>query len=64
MIKRIINKLGHSRIAKNSAWMITETIIQMIVSLIINKIVSKYLGVTNYGIINYGISFLNFFQEY
>ena len=62
MIKKIINKLGHSRIAKNSAWMITETIIQMIISLIINKIVSKYLGVSNYGIINYGISFLNFFN--
>lgn len=62
MIKKIINKLVHSKIAKNSAWMITETIIQMIISLVINKIVSKYLGVSNYGIINYGISFLNFFN--
>lgn len=61
MIKKI-NKLTHSKIAKNSAWMITETIIQMIISLVINKIVSKYLGVSNYGIINYGISFLNFFN--
>lgn len=62
MIKKIINKLTHSRIAKNSAWMVSETIIQMIISLVVNKIVSKYLGVSNYGIINYGISFLNFFN--
>lgn len=62
MIKNIVNKLAHSKIAKNSAWMVTETIIQMIVSLVINKVVSKYLGVSNYGIINYGISFLNFFN--
>jgi len=62
MIKKIINKLGHSKVAKNSVWMITETIIQMIISLVINKIVSKYLGVANYGVINYGISFLNFFN--
>lgn len=62
MIKKIVNKLGHSKIAKNSAWMVTETIIQMVISLVVNKIVSQYLGVANYGIINYGVSFLNFFN--
>lgn len=62
MIRVLINKLHKSKIAKNSMWMVAETIIQMIISLVVNKVVSKYLGVANYGIINYGLSFINFFN--
>lgn len=61
MIKKIKNKLKKSQIARNSMWMISATIIKMIISLFINMIVARYLGVTNYGIINYGLSFINFF---
>lgn len=61
MIKKIKTKLKNSKIARNSMWMIIATIIKMIISLFINMIVARYLGVTNYGIINYGLSFINFF---
>lgn len=62
MIKKILNKFKNSKIAKNSLWMITSTIIQMVLSLFVNMIVARYLGTTNYGILNYGLSFINFFM--
>jgi len=61
MIKKVINKFKNSKIAKNSMWMIMTTIIQMIISLAVNIIVARYLSVEDYGIINYGLSFINFF---
>lgn len=61
MIKKLINKFKNSLIAKNSLWMITATIIKMILSMIVNMITARYLGVTNYGILNYSLSYINFF---
>lgn len=60
MINKIINKIKYSKIVRNSSWMIFSTVIKMIISLFINMIVARYLGVSNYGIINYGLSFINF----
>ena len=62
MIKKIINKFKKSKIVKNSLWMISATVIQMILSLFVNIVVARYLGTTNYGILNYGLSFINFFM--
>lgn len=62
MINKIINKFKNSAIAKNSIWMIATTVAHMIISLFLNMVVARYLGVTNYGILNYGISFINFFS--
>lgn len=61
MIKKIINKLKNSKIAKNSMWMIMTTIVQMVISLVVNMVVARYLSVADYGILNYGLSFINFF---
>lgn len=60
MVKKVIEKIKKSKIAKNSIWMIIETVFQMIISLFVNIIVARYLGRSNYGIINYGLSFVNF----
>lgn len=61
MIKKVINKFKNSKIAKNSMWMIMTTVIQMIISLAVNMVVARYLSVEDYGILNYGLSFINFF---
>ena len=63
MIKKIISKFKKSKIAKNSMWMIATTIIQMIISLFVNRIVANYLTVSDYGILNYSISFVTFFTS-
>lgn len=64
MIKRITNKLKNSITAKNSIWMISATIIQMIISLFINRVVANYLTINDYGVLNYSISFVTFFTSF
>ncbi|NLA34053.1 MAG: flippase, partial [Tenericutes bacterium] len=63
MINNLKNKITHSLTMKNSIWMIIANIIQMIIALFINRTVAEYLDVENYGIINYGISFVAFFTS-
>lgn len=46
---------------KNATWIIICRIIQSILSLIITMITSRYLGPSNYGILNYAISVVSFF---
>ena len=47
---------------KNSGWMIFNRIYQMIFSLIVGSLTARYLGPSNYGIINYGLSYVNIFN--
>ena len=61
MLKNVILKIKNSKIIKNSFWLVLSTVIQMIISLVINMFVARYLGAANYGILNYGLSFVNFF---
>lgn len=55
------NYLKNSKVAKNSMWIIADRIFQMIISLIIGSLTARYLGPTNYGIINYGASIIALF---
>lgn len=42
-------------------WLITEKVIQMIISVIIGAFSARYLGPTNFGLINYSLSIINIF---
>ena len=63
MIKRVIQKLTKSEVTKNSVWLIAERIIQMIFSLVINRIVAEYLQPENYGTLSYAASIVAFFTS-
>ena len=63
MIKRVIQKLTKSEVTKNSVWLIAERIIQMIFSLVINRIVAEYLQPGNYGTLSYAASIVAFFTS-
>ncbi len=60
IIKKI-KMLKEKKTVKNSIWIIFERIIQMLISLIIGVISARYLGPSNYGILNYGASFVTLF---
>ena len=62
IIKKI-NNIKNSRVAKNSIWIISEKIFQMIISLFVNRIVAEYLQPENYGTLNYVISLVTFFTS-
>lgn len=50
-----------SKFFHNAGWMVFVQIYQMLVSLVVGVISARYLGPSNYGVINYVASFVSFF---
>lgn len=48
-----------SSFASNTAWQIAQQIYSMFISLVIGAISARYLGPSNYGLLNYGTSLIN-----
>ena len=61
MLINKVKQILHNRVFVNMQWLVIERIIQMMIALVINMITARYLGVDNYGIINYVASFVSFF---
>lgn len=57
---KIIKQIKNNRFWANTSWMMVDRLYQMTVSLIITMITARYLGATNYGIINYVAAFVMF----
>ena len=49
-----------SKNAKNASWIIGEQIFQMLISFFIGIFTARYLGPSNYGVLNYTASFVAF----
>lgn len=60
MIKTF-KKLLSNRFLGNTSWIIFGRIAQMFISFIISMITARYLGPSNYGVINYVNSYISFF---
>ena len=60
MLKKI-KQIFYRKVFSNMKWMVGERILQMLIGLVINMVTARYLGVNNYGIINYVSSFIAFF---
>lgn len=56
-----LKSIQNNRVVKNAKWMIAEQMVQMLVSLIIGMITARYLGPSNYGVINYCAAYIAFF---
>ena len=56
------NSSLRSRFVHNAGWMVFVQIYQMVISLVVGVICARYLGPSNYGIINYVASFVSFFS--
>ena len=56
----IINSLNN-KVIKNAGWIVGERIIQMVISLVVSLATARYLGPSNYGLVNYAASFISFF---
>ncbi len=53
-------KLSINKEFRNAGWIIGEQVFQMLVSLIVGILSARYLGPSNYGLINYTGSFVTF----
>lgn len=63
MLKSILNTFKNSREATNASWIIFEKIIQMILSFLLSIFTARYLGPSNYGLINYAGAYIAFFNS-
>ena len=57
----LLRRLLANRVAQNAGWLIGGQIAQMLVSLIVGLLTIRYLGPSNYGLIDYGMAYTNFF---
>ncbi len=57
----MIKKLIGNKIVKNAGWLIGGKIAQMVISLFIGLLTARYLGPSNFGLINYAAAYTNFF---
>ena len=49
---------------KNASWLIAGKIAQMLISLVVGLLTARYLGPSNYGIINYALAYTAFFMAF
>lgn len=54
--------LKHKEV-KNAGWIIGARIVQMVFSLLVSILSARLLGPSNYGLINYGITYTTFFMS-
>lgn len=59
MIKHLLS----NKVVKNASWLIWGKIIQMIISMVVNLLTARYLGPSNYGLINYAGAYIAFFSS-
>ena len=63
-IKIITNRIMNSKEGKNVSWIIIGRVIQMVLAFIISVFTTRYLGPSNYGIINYVGAYVAFFTAF
>lgn len=63
-LKSIITNFLHKKEVKNAGWLIAGRVIQMVLSFVVGIFAARYLGPSNYGLINYGLAFVTFFSAF
>ena len=60
---RLKQRLLGNKEVKNAGWLIAGKVIQMVLSFFISILTARYLGPSNYGIINYSGAYVTFFSS-
>ena len=64
MISSLKEKIAKSKEAKNAIWIIGGRIAQMGLSFFVGILTARYLGPSNYGVINYASAYVVFFTAF
>ncbi len=62
--KRVLSVLLKNKEVNNAGWLIGGKVIQMALSFVVGVFTAKYLGPSNYGLINYGLAYATFFTAF
>ncbi len=57
----MVCKFLNNKEVKNASWLIGGKIVNMLISLIVGIMTARYLGPSNYGLVNYGTAWVTFF---
>lgn len=60
----MIRKLLANKIAKNAGWLIAGRIYHMVLAFVVGLLTARYLGPSNYGLINYAATYTSFFSSF
>lgn len=61
--REILSNLVKNKFINNTGWIVGERIYQMVINLLLTIITARYLGPSNYGILNYVASIIAFFTS-
>lgn len=64
MLEYLKDKFFRNKEIINASWLIIGKIFQMILSLFVGLITARYLGPSNYGLVNYGTSYVALFSSF
>jgi len=59
----MIRQLLKNKVLKNAGWLVIGQVIQMFISLVVGILTARYLGPSNYGLINYAGAYTAFFAS-
>lgn len=60
-INSLLKNKEARKFAANTGWLVFDKVFHMVLSLVVTSMTARYLGTEGYGIINYGLSFINIF---
>lgn len=55
-----MEKFAKNKVVKNASWIIVSKMIQAVIGLVVSMLTARYLGPSNYGLINYASSMVGF----
>lgn len=60
----IINNLLQSKVTRNAGWIIAGRLYQIFLAFVVNLLTARYLGPSNFGLINYAATYTSFFASF
>ncbi len=60
----MIKRLFKNKTFKNAGWLIFGRVAQMLINLVVGLLTARYLGPSNYGLINYATAYTAFFMAF
>ena len=59
----MIDKLLQNKVVKNASWIVGGAVLQKLINFLVTLLTARYLGPSNYGLINYATAYTGFFYS-
>ena len=62
--KQMLKKILKNRVIKNAGWIIAGRVYHMLLAFLVGLLTARYLGPSNFGLINYAATYTSFFASF